>query len=602
MSTRYLRKVYGNDGILKENREDLGDFEGPPISESKLFNVFDLLNENSENEERGQESTAGDDFESQSSKRKKKKKKKKKADHAKNCDVAKEEEEEVEPTDEIERTVREVNKLLGEPQPGSSKDEVDQPVKRSKELILSIQHKQLNPYNELKRICGSKIVQAEQSKRRNRGRTGYTKKTHLVVPRDNWSPIGKSGLSMSIDTGIEAENGVTYFVFVHGSSYREIQKKFFDAVDSQNPENIINIMNAHTYHVDTLLQTSELCKLNEDLQMSAELIERAVYCMECALHPSFNIATGKCRLSYKKQANRAFYITLFKHMMFVGGRAFYRTSLEFCKFIMTLDPVSDPLAITLAIDFYALRSREYEWFIDFCELWDEPRNLMQLPNIAFSLALAHFHCNEHEVADELLQNALFMFPGVLLPLLDKCGVQTDLKVLGHDYFNSKAKSTTSAGLEKLQDLYVARSYHLWKEPEVLLFLENATHNVLRRVDAGDEYAKFCSNKRTLRYQGQPPRSVLRHIVLSDFKDVTISHPAIRDSGPIFSYDPLPPADSVDIYQRQRTVQRPAQANSNLFSLFMSSLYTDLAGNIPNIALNGFELYEGEEDISDDEID
>lgn len=218
--------------------------------------------------------------------------------------------------------------------------------------------------------------------------------------------------------------------------------------------------------------------------------------------------------------------------------------------------------------------------------------------------------------------------------------------MGHDYFNSKAKATTTPGLEKLQDLYVARSYHLWKEPEVILFLETATHNVLRRVDARDEYANFCRSKRAIRYQGQPPRNVLRHIILSDFKEVTVSHHAvrkyspfaskaqiiqlflfspiqsfvlainsrqrysgskrpniisevtkfsqllcqqIRDTGPIFSYDPLPPADSVDIYQRERTVQRPAQTNSNLFSLFMSSLYTDLEGNIPNIALNGFEL-------------
>lgn len=95
---------------------------------------------------------------------------------------------------------------------------------------------------------------------------------------------------------------------------------------------------------------------------------------------------------------------------------------------MTLDPENDPLAIALAIDFYALRSREYEWFIDFCELWEDSRNLTQLPNIAYSLALAHFHCDNHQVAEQLLQNALFMFPGVLLPLLDKCGVQTDLKV------------------------------------------------------------------------------------------------------------------------------------------------------------------------------
>lgn len=58
--------------------------------------------------------------------------------------------------------------------------------------------------------------------------------------------------------------------------------------------------------------------------MSAELVERAVYCLEYALHPSFNISTGNCRLSYKKQTNRAFFITLFKHMMFIGGRACYR--------------------------------------------------------------------------------------------------------------------------------------------------------------------------------------------------------------------------------------------------------------------------------------
>lgn len=102
--------------------------------------------------------------------------------------------------------------------------------------------------------------------------------------------------------------------------------------------------------------------------------------------------------------------------------------MEFCKFLLTLDPEGDPLAIVLAIDFYALRSREYEWFIDFCDLWEESRNLTQLPNIAYSLALAHFHLGNREVADELLENALFMFPGVLIPLLDKCGVQTDLKV------------------------------------------------------------------------------------------------------------------------------------------------------------------------------
>lgn len=66
--------------------------------------------------------------------------------------------------DEIERSVWEVNKLLGEPLPSCS-NQVLEPQwvnQKSKEDILTIQHKHLNPYNELKRIFGSKTVQAER--------------------------------------------------------------------------------------------------------------------------------------------------------------------------------------------------------------------------------------------------------------------------------------------------------------------------------------------------------------------------------------------------------------------------------------------------------
>lgn len=105
-----------------------------------------------------------------------------------------------------------------------------------------------------------------------------------------------------------------------------------------------------------------------------------------------------------------------------------RTSFEFCKLLLSLDPEGDPLAVVLSLDFYALRAKEYEWFIEFCKLWDSTRNLTQLPNIAYSLALAHFYLGNRDVANELLQNALIMFPAVLTSLLDKCGIETDAKV------------------------------------------------------------------------------------------------------------------------------------------------------------------------------
>lgn len=107
----------------------------------------------------------------------------------------------------------------------------------------------------------------------------------------------------------------------------------------------------------------------------------------------------------------------------------FRTSLEFCKLLLSLDPEGDPLAVILCLDFYALKAKEYKWFIEFCNFWDSTRNLTQLPNIAFSLALAHFHLGNVILANELLQNALIMFPGVLMSLLEKCGIQSDEMVL-----------------------------------------------------------------------------------------------------------------------------------------------------------------------------
>lgn len=111
--------------------------------------------------------------------------------------------------------------------------------------------------------------------------------------------------------------------------------------------------------------------------------------------------------------------------------------MEFCKLLLSLDPDGDPLAVILSLDFYALRAKKYEWFIQFCNFWDNARNLTQLPNIAYSLALAHFYLGNQTVANELLQNALIMFPGVLISLLDKCSIQTDEKVLVNNICNTQ---------------------------------------------------------------------------------------------------------------------------------------------------------------------
>lgn len=95
--------------------------------------------------------------------KRKKKKRRKKLESSKDQQIVNS--KEIKDGDEIEIIVKEVNKLLGEPLPGCSSQDINNSQwieQKSKKDILLVQHKHLNPYNELKRIFGSKTVQDEQ--------------------------------------------------------------------------------------------------------------------------------------------------------------------------------------------------------------------------------------------------------------------------------------------------------------------------------------------------------------------------------------------------------------------------------------------------------
>lgn len=153
-------------------------------------------------------------------------------------------------------------------------------------------------------------------------KTWYTA-TNLGGTASQWVSVGKSGSKFLRKTGI--------FIKSYNVTFNSIQIKlkllnknysamfFFSKLSVSrgrtwyicwnSVEKILKLMfqsiiNSHPYHVDALLQLSELCRLSEDLPMAAELIERALYCLECAFHPSFNFAQGNCRLDYRKQENR----------------------------------------------------------------------------------------------------------------------------------------------------------------------------------------------------------------------------------------------------------------------------------------------------------
>ena len=67
--------------------------------------------------------------------------------------------------------------------------------------------------------------------------------------------------------------------------------------DSHYSASFQQILNRNPYHIDSMLQLSEICKMGEDSQMATELIERTLFAMEAAFHPLFNLSVGISRWS-----------------------------------------------------------------------------------------------------------------------------------------------------------------------------------------------------------------------------------------------------------------------------------------------------------------
>ncbi|XP_020489401.1 transcription factor 25 [Labrus bergylta] len=449
--------------------------------------------------------------------------------------------------------------------------------------VLHVEHRNLNPETELKRYFGARAVQGDQRPRqRNRQ---FHRSTWMTGPKDSWPRFSRPGISMTL---LQSQD-IQYFSFEHSRDYQQVQFKFLDAVESMDPNNIVSLLQLNPYHIDSLLQLSDVCRIQEDQEMARDLIERAMYSFECAFHPLFSLTSGTSRLDYLRPENRAFYLALYKHMMFLEKRGCPRTALEYCKLILSLDPDSDPLCMLLLIDFLTLRSREYHSLLQLYQDWEVHRNLSQLPNFAFSTALCHFHLSQQEDldpeegvkqrhrADVMLQDALIMFPGVLMPLLDLCTVQPDATVTSHAFFGPKSQIGQPPALAELTALYVGRTCSLWREAAVMLWLEESVKEVLRRVDAKDPLVEDCQNKRKQRYQSAP-RNIHRHVLLSEIKEATSSLPLEVTSQPVMGFDPLPPLDSVMSYTRPER-QHVGASNESTLSLFFRSL-------LPNFNLQG----------------
>eukprot|EP00963_Diacronema_lutheri_P006472 scaffold566_cov364-Pavlova_lutheri.AAC.19 len=399
--------------------------------------------------------------------------------------------------------------------------------------LLGTDNRQLSVEAEMKRIFGAKVVQEgiaedERNKRMPKGRRRILRKGTIITPKEHWNKF-EGGLSMEY---LGLEDGRKVFEYKYSVAYQDVQNQYDSLSNTHDPNTLVALLQYHPYHVDTLLTVSELYQHMGEAQVAGELLEKALYALECAWHPYFKPAEGNCRLNFSHEPNKPFFLALFRFAQNLSRRGCHRTSLQCAKLLLALDD-DDPLGVLQAIDYYALRAREYRWLLRLSEEYlDGQCTLSLYPNFAFSLSLAKHRIeleagsseSAGDASDEMLLQAVMLHPAAVKMLIEKLqekGVARESKwqeVLGRALF--KEARHDSASLEHLSRIFVERQHLMWKPEEILSWLRK-TADLAANIEEGKEKSSFCAGDwQVVCAEFFPPSSVnsYQHLHLGDFSD------------------------------------------------------------------------------------
>lgn len=374
--------------------------------------------------------------------------------------------------------------------------------------LISINRKFLNADAELKQLFGSRVVENERREdaalERRHPQSRYTQRPSrsrnrvlFAHPRQGW-PCYAPGLSMSSDDGSRQDDDcearhVRYYRYTYDKYYRAVQDEFHVCVASNDPNMLIALLRSHPYHVDTLLQLSEIFQRLGEPERAGEFIERAIVILETSWHRAFKPYEGNCRLSFSVPENRSLYRALMAYSQLLKQRGLHRTALECAKLLLNFDPYDDPMGVLLCLDSIAFFSSEHEW-LKAMHLNYHFIPLEYFPNFALSSGCAAscltsnegsvrprrkrksfssgtpLSCNSAGVSKtplELTSEALLTYPMALSPILKA------IKVEQHEVlrrfslfrqFNASAMSYGDKTLLRICRVYAEKSKDFWSLP------------------------------------------------------------------------------------------------------------------------------------------
>jgi hypothetical protein len=199
-----------------------------------------------------------------------------------------------------------------------------------------------------------------------------------------------------------------------------------------------------------------------------------------------------------------------------------------------MEPEENPYAALLAIDFPAMKAREYTYLIDLRDSQEWIDETGYLINIHYSAALAEYMLEkdqkrDHVKSSESLSRAIQRFPWLIAQLF------FELKITFPSEFPTTVPPSPLQAL--YVDLYIHRSKELWAIPAISSWLSTVTKQVALQVKS----TRVSQTTSTI------PLNVARHVFVMGVPALITHIPREYTARTQLASDPLPPSHSVSPY-------------------------------------------------------
>ncbi|WWD20668.1 hypothetical protein CI109_105144 [Kwoniella shandongensis] len=477
--------------------------------------------------------------------------------------------------------------------------------------LLSVDPKNLDADAELRRFFGSKVI-ASTAQAGNKHRPGPSSKLRYTIskPKPTYPPATSlAGLIMRemVDTEVEelyerrsrerVDKGEKWFTFEHTGPWREIERQFMGAVQSHDPNELMALLQVYPWHVDTLLQMSEVYRLQSDIGAASDFAERALYAFDRCLMPSFSVSSGASRLDFDRVENRPMFTALHRIISYLGRRGCWVTAFNFAKLLFSLDPEGDPHGAAFWLDFLAVKSGNGAWLLSMLEQGDTnsaAASWFAYPGMAYAKALAiraeeeRSKNKDRTRSDGALQEAITDFPQVVTILADKIGASLPDKARSNPLLQVEAGYSEKPNnvMHLLSHIYVSRSEALWKDADRIKWFESQIPLALAKINQStaklardDALALIQAPRDPVDESLNVPLFVCRHVLCSESTSWMGFLPPIITSRPFHAYDPLPPTTATSVYDanyfngvRNASRNRTDGGGGNLMMNFLDRIF------------------------------